>query len=210
MRPGYGPHLGPLVLTATVWEVPGRWPKKTDFWKTFAQVAQREVEPATKESRRKVPRSEDRLQGGAAAEESPEQILADELLHIADSKAVYCPAIGLGLTHGALAAFGVASRVPADFDELLDELLEELTDESPADAAANGRGRELWFRDDFELPLPLSPQGVRSKCGREMAKRLRSNGGAAPRHSQRRRAPAAGTRPPARPTTRRRFCRGCT
>src|SRR5580700_8182358 len=33
---GYGPNLGPLVLTATVWEVPGRWPKRTDFWQVFA------------------------------------------------------------------------------------------------------------------------------------------------------------------------------
>ncbi len=38
---GYGPNLGPLVLTATVWEVPGRWPKRTDFWQLFADIAER-------------------------------------------------------------------------------------------------------------------------------------------------------------------------
>lgn len=32
---GYGPNLGPLVVTATVWEVPGA-PKATTFWDQFA------------------------------------------------------------------------------------------------------------------------------------------------------------------------------
>ncbi len=31
---GYGPNLGPLVVTATVWEVPGA-PKRTKFWDDF-------------------------------------------------------------------------------------------------------------------------------------------------------------------------------
>lgn len=31
---GYGPNLGPLVVTATVWEVPGA-PKRTKFWNDF-------------------------------------------------------------------------------------------------------------------------------------------------------------------------------
>jgi len=34
---GYGPNLGPLVITATVWQVPGD-PRKTDFWKSFDSV----------------------------------------------------------------------------------------------------------------------------------------------------------------------------
>ena len=32
---GYGPNLGPLVVTATVWEVPGA-PQSTQFWDQFA------------------------------------------------------------------------------------------------------------------------------------------------------------------------------
>src|SRR5580704_1079308 len=48
---GYGPNLGPLVLTATVWEVPGRWPKRTDFWQLFADIAERKgAEEAQNES----------------------------------------------------------------------------------------------------------------------------------------------------------------
>ncbi len=35
---GYGPNLGPLVVTATAWEVPGN-PQDTDFWSAFADVA---------------------------------------------------------------------------------------------------------------------------------------------------------------------------
>lgn len=34
---GYGPNLGPLVVTATVWEVPGN-PRKIDLWKEFDGV----------------------------------------------------------------------------------------------------------------------------------------------------------------------------
>src|SRR5262249_17548243 len=32
---GYGPNLGPLVISATAWEVPGD-PRKVDLWKLFA------------------------------------------------------------------------------------------------------------------------------------------------------------------------------
>ncbi len=49
------PNLGPLVLTATVWEVPGRWPKKTDFWKAFDPIAQREVVRRKKSAEKKTP-----------------------------------------------------------------------------------------------------------------------------------------------------------
>jgi len=34
---GYGPNLGPLVITATVWQVPGD-PRKTDFWASLESV----------------------------------------------------------------------------------------------------------------------------------------------------------------------------
>lgn len=34
---GYGPNLGPLVITATVWRVPGN-PRQTDFWKSLESV----------------------------------------------------------------------------------------------------------------------------------------------------------------------------
>ncbi|MEX2287733.1 MAG: hypothetical protein WD648_11630 [Planctomycetaceae bacterium] len=34
---GYGPNLGPLVVTVTAWEVPGD-PRRFDFWSAFADV----------------------------------------------------------------------------------------------------------------------------------------------------------------------------
>jgi hypothetical protein len=34
---GYGPNLGPLVITATVWRVPDS-PRQTDFWKSLESV----------------------------------------------------------------------------------------------------------------------------------------------------------------------------
>ena len=36
---GYGPNLGPLVVTVTVWEVPGS-PREFDLWEAMADVAQ--------------------------------------------------------------------------------------------------------------------------------------------------------------------------
>src|SRR5580658_7079814 len=160
---GYGPNLGPLVLTATVWEVPGRWPKKTDFWKTFEPVAQREVVPRKKSAEKRATEkkaTEKKSPGELPSAEDPaDPPPADDRLHIADSKSVYCPATGLGpLERGALAAFGVASRVPSDFDQLLDDLWAQSTD-ATLFSAETGRGRDLWFSDDVALPLPVSEQG---------------------------------------------------
>ena len=36
---GYGPNLGPLVVTVTVWEVPGS-PREFDLWDAMSEVAQ--------------------------------------------------------------------------------------------------------------------------------------------------------------------------
>ena len=35
---GYGPNLGPLVVTVTVWEVPGA-PREFDLWAAMADIA---------------------------------------------------------------------------------------------------------------------------------------------------------------------------
>jgi hypothetical protein len=45
---GYGPNLGPLVITATVWQVPGD-PRKTDFWASLETAVS---QSATKDSDR--------------------------------------------------------------------------------------------------------------------------------------------------------------
>lgn len=63
---GYGPNLGPLVITATLWEVPGD-PREFDFWQALASVVSQQ-KPAKK----------------------------SHLLHVADSKEVHSSSAGLG------------------------------------------------------------------------------------------------------------------
>src|SRR5579863_1174838 len=176
---GYGPNLGPLVLTAIVWEVPGP-PHETDFWKTFAGITRNEAaqedggpqqaaaattaRPRNKNAGNKAEpaanqpaKSRRRKSNGVSAPQARENDW--EGLHIADSKEVYSPAGGLGtLERGALAALGVASRMPSALDELLRELSGETLDESNP-WAASICGRDLWFSDEFDLPLPVSEDG---------------------------------------------------
>jgi hypothetical protein len=181
---GYGPNLGPLVLTATVWEVPGRWPKRTDFWEVFADVAGRKgAEEAESESNGDKPpagrqkrspgrprkkTNADSPESCEIAVEAPENganaAAVSERLHIADSKEVYSPSIGLGaLERGVLATFGIASQVPSALNQLLDDLMAyEISGDGAATFEVNdrdGRGRDLWFADDADLPLPISEEG---------------------------------------------------
>ncbi|HXY33053.1 MAG TPA: hypothetical protein VEI07_02435 [Planctomycetaceae bacterium] len=178
---GYGPNLGPLVLTATVWEVPGRWPQRTDFWKVFADVAERKApvetseEPddgeeapkkkprrPTKKKRKPAAPTADAVDAAISANGSA-SVSADDRLHIADSKEVYSPAVGLGaLERSVLATFGIASQVPSALNQLLDDLM---TSDIPLDDRGceknehDGRARDLWFADDVDLPLPVSEEG---------------------------------------------------
>ena len=188
---GYGPNFGPLVLTATVWEVPGRWPHRTDFWQVFADIAERKAVAAATEDGDAAPTVRKRANRGVArtvrrkkaasptddtavaiaeCDESPageEQsvpVTVSDRLHIADSKEVYSPAIGLGaLERSVLATFGIASDVPRALNELLDGLMgpESATDgvSEGAGGKCGGRARDLWYSDNVDLPLPVSEQG---------------------------------------------------
>jgi hypothetical protein len=188
---GYGPNLGPLVLTATVWEVPGRWPHRTDFWQVFADIAERKAVAADAEDgdaapgvrkranrgvahslRRKksASRTDDAAVAVADCDESPTAddavlpVAVSDRLHIADSKEVYSPAIGLGaLERSVLATFGIASEVPRALNELLDGLMgpDSASDDTDGsvDGKCGGRARDLWYSDDVDLPLPVSEQG---------------------------------------------------
>lgn len=79
---GYGPNLGPLVVTATVWEVPGP-PKRTKFWDAFEGLV---VQHA--------PRSSDQIQ------------VADSKVVHDPAKGVG------PLERGVLAAWGMLESVP--------------------------------------------------------------------------------------------------
>ncbi|REJ87355.1 MAG: hypothetical protein DWQ34_25095 [Planctomycetota bacterium] len=66
---GYGPNLGPLVISVTAWEIPGD-PQQFDFWSRLENCVSREA--ASPSSNREPAR-----------------------LHFADSKQVYSPSRGL-------------------------------------------------------------------------------------------------------------------
>jgi hypothetical protein len=81
---GYGPNLGPLVVGASAWRLPGK-PDNADLYRVLADA---------------VVRPHDRSG-------------ADDRLVIGDSKAVYQPASGLGLLErGVLAALGSLGHEP--------------------------------------------------------------------------------------------------
>lgn len=63
---GYGPNLGPLVITVTAWEVPGP-PEEFDFWTVFSPLIAGTADPGRPEGR----------------------------ILVGDSKQVYTPARGL-------------------------------------------------------------------------------------------------------------------
>ncbi len=93
---GFGPNLGPLVISATVWQVPDGV-QATELYRLLADVV------AT------VPRR------GRAGE--PLRVA------IADSKSLYQPSKGLRhLELGVLAALGVLDRFPARWSEVWDAL----------------------------------------------------------------------------------------
>ncbi len=92
---GYGPNLGPLVVTATAWDVPDP-PRRVDFWSAFSDVAAQSAN------------------GEADCNDSHAK------LHVADSKQVYTPARGLArLEQSVLALMGLLGERPAGFRELL-------------------------------------------------------------------------------------------
>lgn len=119
---GYGPNLGPLVVTAVVCEVPGA-PKRTAFWDKFAGVI-----------------SQTHCRDGSR-------------LHVADSKQVHDPAVGVGpLEVGVLTALRVAG-VPAEtLRQLRDEIVVCEVTRSVSEGASID-GLEPWF-DGTDLPLP--------------------------------------------------------
>jgi hypothetical protein len=89
---GYGPNLGPLVVTVTVWEVTGE-PKRVDFWKSFADCVT--STPARKDLRLHVADSKQVYKSGAGLD---------------------------ALERGVSAALGLMSARPASFQELCGRL----------------------------------------------------------------------------------------
>ena len=91
---GYGPNLGPLVISASAWQVAGE-PHKVDFYERLA---------------------------GAVTGTGPRDP-QDRRVELADSKLLYRPGSGLErLERGVLAALGLLGQQSADWRQLWDVL----------------------------------------------------------------------------------------
>lgn len=94
---GLGPNLGPLVVVATVWDVPDATPES--FWTTFAPVLCADVAQIADEP---------------CDDNSPSR------LHIADSKAVFQPQRGhAALARGVLSFLSLCGEPPTTWGGLL-------------------------------------------------------------------------------------------
>jgi hypothetical protein len=102
---GFGPNLGPLVVTVTAWEVPGA-PAAFDFWSTLAHVI---------------------TQAPSAAGE-------DGKLHVADSKRVYSPARGLApLEEAVLSMLNCRDSAASTLSDLWSQLTAQTRGDSAAE-----------------------------------------------------------------------------
>ena len=122
---GYGPNLGPLVITATVWQVPGD-PREFDFWSTLADVV---------------------------SQTRPKK--CDQRLHVADSKQVHSSARGLReLERSIRPLLQVADAPLASFQRLAHWLigLREADVVSSSLALSN---EPWFAEGDLELPTTL-------------------------------------------------------
>jgi hypothetical protein len=134
---GYGPNLGPLVITATVWEVPGD-PHEFDFWRELRSVICNRAPRAT--------------QPGAVSKDESTALAAVAVrrragrLHVADSKQVYSPARGLApLETSVLSLLGLQAA-----HTTLGDLWRQLCTHPPSVDCC-----EPWFRQDgLALKLP--------------------------------------------------------
>lgn len=101
---GYGPNLGPLVVSATLWHVPGD-PCEVDLYKLLRKAVAATPAKASAAKRKSAA-------GGATTARAVKKVVW------ADSKALYKPGEGLGpLETGLLAALGLCTPRPATWHE---------------------------------------------------------------------------------------------
>jgi ribonuclease HII len=101
---GYAPNLGPLVITATVWSVPGD-PRNVDLYELLSKAV---AKTPAKAPRRTL-----------AADGKPRPLPAPRRVVFADSKVVYRPPEGVGqLELGVLAALALAGHWPKTWREV--------------------------------------------------------------------------------------------
>jgi hypothetical protein len=132
---GYGPPLGPLVVAGTVWEMPNEdhEPADVDLYERLRHCVCRRPRRKTQARPRRLP--------------------------IADSKALYNPAQGLGqLEQGVLVALSLLGQRPTNWHEAWDMLCPLGADEH--DGAP-------WHADyEATLPLAASPAEIDRLAGK--------------------------------------------
>lgn len=147
---GYGPNLGPLVISATAWEVPGN-PRQVDFWREFSGIV--EQSPPENDSHIQIADSKDVY--------SPSRGLANLECGVLHSMALWHRCA----LKDAAAASSATDGFPASFRDLLGRvavLPPETIDSEP------------WFSGcDLPLPLPSSRVLTESWHDRCRAKQIR-------------------------------------
>jgi len=129
---GYGPNLGPLVISASVWWVPDKL-SDAELYEVLADAVCHGTEPRGATGHHGKPPRDDSSR-------------ADVRLAIADSKLLYHPGGGVGLLERSLLAVLMAmGHQPNDWHSLWDVL-----------AAGSGAHRQSdpWYAS-FTRPLPL-------------------------------------------------------
>jgi ribonuclease HII len=128
---GYAPNLGPLVISATVWSVPGD-PREVDLYKLLTKAVAKSPPKAAKKT-------------AAGKPAMPKRVV------LADSKVVYRPADGLAqLELGVLASLALSGHRPESWRQIWHLLDGE---------AAAGLDRFPWHIDyDRTVPLQANLQ----------------------------------------------------
>lgn len=136
---GYAPNLGPLVISATVWRVPGD-PQGVDLYKLLRKAVARA--PAARKPLAKAAAGQKHGAGQRSAGRREQRRIV-----LADSKTLYKPPGGLGdLELGLLAALSLAGVRPANWREAWRHLDPE---------AARSLDEQPWHVD-FQRELPLA------------------------------------------------------
>ena len=132
---GYGPNLGPLVISATAWEVPGD-PRRIDLWKCFAGIV--EQSPPVENSHIQIADSKE-VYSPARGLENLETGVLSALAVWRDGKC----------GDDAPDTNGADSRTFGTFRELISQI---------AIRPCNELDGEPWFAD-ADHPLPSVPSG---------------------------------------------------
>lgn len=145
---GYAPNLGPLVITATVWSVPGD-PRQVDLYKLLSKAV-------AKVPAKKAKRAEN------GKPKPPRRVV------FADSKLVYKPPDGLEqLELGVLAALALAGQRPATWREIWRLLDGELAD----------RLDDFPWHADYERTIPAAADPLHvERLATRLASEAEANG----------------------------------